>query len=67
MMRALLATFALFTVVATSGCGRACKDLEDVCNRCGDANLQAACLAVVEADDAQDCADSVEGFEAVCQ
>ena len=62
MFSALLLSIAAFS----AGCGKACKDLEDVCNRCEDANIQAACQSVVDADDQDGCAESVAGFEAVC-
>lgn len=67
MKRALLGTCVLLTMVFSVGCNRACKDLEDVCGRCADANIQAACLSVVEESNEEDCADSVAGFEAICQ
>jgi hypothetical protein len=58
---------ALAFASLVSGCNKACRELEDVCGRCADPNVQAACLSVVDESNEEDCADSVAGFESICQ
>jgi hypothetical protein len=64
--RALFTAILLSLAALSSGCGKACKDLEDVCNRCADANIKAACQATADENNQDDCTDSIEGFELIC-
>lgn len=54
MRKMILATMSAFTLVLGTGCGNACDDLAQVCEKCGDP-FQTSCEAVVRLDDGDAC------------
>jgi hypothetical protein len=57
----------LLLLGGVSGCGDACRDLQDICDLCQDPNHKARCERAVDDGVQEICEQDIESYEAICR